>query len=298
MNILHQIIPSMNKRIVILGARGQIGSEITKLVREGLHQWWTFNGTVLDYKNPDRIRRIMDEVKPEIIINCAAYTNVAGAEEDDNHRSVSEMNIQLPKNLTDAAMRHNAEIIHFSTDYVYDGKKNEYKEDDRVKPLNNYGLTKSIGDKFVLEYPKSKVFRVQAVYSNRNSNFFRSIQTKALEDEPATVVSDQFTTPTSAAWIAKQVYQTLFTPQYGLYHLSPNGFCSFADFAELIYATTYPTIYNKPTHPIKRIHYKELNAVVNRPMVTILNHDKFNNAFYPITETWKDVYSEFIRLPK
>lgn len=298
MTMLHQLAPSMNKRIVILGARGQIGSEITKLVREGLHQWWAFNGTVLDYKNPDRIRRIMDEVKPEIIINCAAYTNVAAAEEDDNHRSVSEMNIQLPKNLTDAAMQHDAEIIHFSTDYVYDGKKNEYKEDDRVKPLNHYGLTKSIGDKFVLEYSKSKVFRVQAVYSNRNSNFFRSIQAKALADEPATVVADQFTTPTSAQWIAKQVYHTLFTPQYGLYHLSPNGFCSFADFADLIYATTYPTLYTKPIHPIKRIHYKELNASVNRPMVTILNHKKFDNAFYPITETWKDVYNEFIKLPK
>jgi len=298
MTMLHQLVPSMNKRIVILGARGQIGSEITRLVREGQHRWWAFNGTVFDYNNPDRIRRIMDEIQPEVIINCAAYTNVATAEEAANHRAVSELNIQLPKNLTDVAGEHNAEIIHFSTDYVYDGKKNEYKEDDRVKPLNNYGLTKSIGDKFVLEYSKSKVFRVQAVYSNRNINFFRSIQAKALADEPATVVSDQFTTPTSALWIAKQVYRTLFTPQYGLYHLSPNGFCSFADFAELIYATNYPTIYNKPNPPIKRIHYKDLNVSVNRPMVTILNHEKFNNAFFSITESWEDVYNEFIKIPK
>jgi len=296
--MMPQISPSMNKRVVILGARGQIGREITKLVREGLHKWWAFNGTILDYNNPDRIHRIMNEIQPEIIINCAAYTNVAAAEEDANHRSVSEMNIQLPKNLTDAAMHHNAEIIHFSTDYVYDGKKNEYHEDDRVKPLNNYGLTKSIGDKFVLEYAKAKVFRVQAVYSAHNTNFYKSIATKSYEDEPVTVVSDQFTTPTSAAWIAKQVYRTLFTPQYGLYHLSPNGFCSFADFADLIYATTYPGIYNKPTHPVKRIHYKDLNASVNRPMVTILNHDKFNSTFFPITETWEDVYNEFIKLPK
>jgi dTDP-4-dehydrorhamnose reductase len=288
----------MSKRIVVLGERGQIGSEIVQLLHSANHQYWSLNGSYGYYNNPEKLRMFMNEIEPEIIINCAAYTNVAAAEEFTNHRAVTELNIQLPKNLTDIAAQHNAEIVHFSTDYVYDGKKNEYYETDRVKPLNNYGLTKGVGDRFVLEYPKSKVFRVQAVYSNRNSNFFKSIKAKALLDEQVSVVADQFTTPTSASWIANQVYKTLFMPQYGLYHLSPKGFCTFADFAEWIYATTYPTIYNKPTLPVKRILYKELNASVNRPMVTILNHKKFNSAFFPITETWEDVYREFIENPK
>jgi dTDP-4-dehydrorhamnose reductase len=185
-------------------------------------------------------------------------------------------------------------MIHFSTDYVFDGKKNEYVETDRVNPLNRYGLTKSIGEKFVLEYPKSKVFRVQTVYSKHNTNFYKSIAAKALADEPASVVSDQFMAPTSATWIAQQVYRTLDVPQYGLYHLTPKGFCSFADFAELIYATTYKTVYNKPSLPVKRIHYKDLNSIVQRPLVTIMNHDKFNAAFHPITDTWEDVYNTFL----
>ena len=293
------IIPNMTKRVLVFGTNGQIGSQIIKLLLDNSqHILRTYSSCTLEYNNPQDVRKAVDTFEPDIIINAVAYTDVAGAENRENHRAVTELNIQLPKNLTDAAKRHNAELIHFSTDYVYDGKKNEYREDDRVKPLNNYGLTKSIGDRFVLEYDKAKVFRVQSVYSKKNKNFFKSIEAKALMDEPANVVSDQFTSPTSAEWIAKQVYRTLLIPQYGLFHLSPNGFCSFADFAELIYATTYPTIYNKPTPPIKRIRYKELNASVDRPMVTILNHEKFDNAFFPITETWEDVYREFIKLTK
>lgn len=277
----------MNKRAVIIGSRGQIGSALDNILNENFRMgesWWSFNSTTLQYNNPKNVHDVLDSIQPDLIINCVAYTDVNGANDDRNHRAATELNIQLPKNLVDVAAKHNAELIHFSTDYVYDGKKNEYHEDDKVKPLNHYGLTKSIGDKFVLEYAKAKVFRVQSVYSNFNSNFFRAINAKAEKGEPVTVVGDQYTSPTSAEWIAKKVYDTLAIPNYGLFHLSPNGFCSFADFAEKIVAGRVP---------VKRIRYKDYNSPVQRPLVTILNHEKYDNAFQPITESWEEVYESF-----
>lgn len=283
---LSRVTPHMSKRIAVFGSTGQIGSHLVDLLRVNERDIvFAFSRHGIDYNNPQEIHRRIDLFQPDIIINCAAYTNVAGAEETENHRLATELNIQLPKNLTDAARRHDAEIIHFSTDYVYDGKRNEYYETDRVKPLNNYGLTKSVGDKFVLEYDKAKVFRVQSVYSDTNSNFYKAINAKAERGEPVTVVDDQYTSPTSAEWIAKQVQKTLLIPNYGLYHLSPNKFCSFADFAERIIAGRVP---------LKRIHYKEMGSTVNRPLITILNHDKFDRAFFPITESWEEVYEEFL----
>lgn len=280
------IIPSMSKRIAVFGSTGQVGSHIVDLLQAGgQHMYFAFNRSNVDYSNPQEVHRAIDLFQPNVIINCAAYTNVAGAEEKENHRLATELNIQLPKNLTDAAKRHSAEIIHFSTDYVYDGKRNEYFETDKVKPLNNYGLTKSVGDKFVLEYDRAKVFRVQSVYSDKNSNFYKAINDKAERGEPVTVVDDQYTSPTSASWIAKQVQRTLLVPSYGLFHLSPNKFCSFADFAERIIAGRVP---------LKRIRYKDMSSHVQRPLVTILNHEKFDHAFFPITDTWEDVYEDFL----
>lgn len=283
---MNQITPRMSKRIIVFGSTGQIGSHLVDLLRVNQHDVvFTVNRETLDYANPQEIHRRIDLFQPDVIINCAAYTNVAGAEEKENQRHATELNIQLPKNLTDAARRHSAEIVHFSTDYVYDGKRNEYFETDKVKPLNNYGLTKSIGDKFVLEYDRAKVFRVQSVYSDKNNNFYKAINAKAEKGEEVTVVDDQFTSPTSAQWIAKQVQRTLFIPNHGLYHLSPNKFCSFADFAERIIAGRVP---------LKRIRYKDMSSPVQRPLVTILNHEKFDHAFYPITDSWEDVYEDFL----
>ena len=276
----------MNKeRIVLLGSRGQIGNELTKLLRFSGRNIWAYNSEYVDYTNPSMLREVIDDIKPKIIINCVAYTNVVKAEETDGEKEAAVLNIQLAKNLTDIAVRHSADLIHFSTDYVFDGKKNEYYETDRVNPLNRYGLTKSIGEKFTLEYDKSKVFRVQSVYSDRNSNFFKAINAKAEQGLPVTVVDDQYTAPTSAAWIAEQVSKVIDIPSYGLYHLTPNKFCSFADFAELIVNGRVPVI---------RAHMKSMESVVNRPMVTIMNHDKFDKAFHPITDTWEDVYYKFI----
>jgi dTDP-4-dehydrorhamnose reductase len=286
MTMLHQVVPSMSKRIAVFGSNGQIGSHMIDLLQAGSHyMYFGFNSTNVDYSNPQEVHRCIDMFEPDVIVNCVAYTNVAGAEEKENQRLASLLNIQLPKNLTDAARRHNAQLIHFSTDYVYDGKKNEYFETDKLKPLNNYGLTKSVGDKFVLEYERAKVFRVQSVYSNRNSNFYKAIVGKAEKGEPVSVVDDQYTCPTSADWIAKQVHRTLLIPSYGLFHLSPNKFCSFADFAERIIGGRVP---------LKRIRYKELDSPVQRPLVTILNHEKFNHAFFPITDSWEDVYEDFL----
>lgn len=275
---------NMNK-ILLLGARGQIGKSFLKLLpKETWFDIHAYDGSMLNYLDKTELKFVVNALKPSLIINCAAYTNVDNAELDNQSDIVCKLNIELPKNLAEMADKINAELIHFSTDYVYDGKQNEYYENDKEIPLNKYGLTKAFGDEFALMNYRTKVFRVQSVYSEHNSNFYKAIKKKVDAGEPLRVVSDQFTAPTSAEWIAEQVIKTFHYQSYGIFNLAPKGLCSFADFAEVIADGKVP---------VERVTYKEYGSKTSRPMVTQLNTSRFQRMFHEITDSWQDVYKDF-----
>lgn len=269
--------------ILILGARGQIGRELIKaLPRESWFNIHAYDSSMINYLNKAELTLLVKSLKPTYIINCAAYTNVDGAELDHQHNLVTKLNIDLPKNLAELASSIDADFIHFSTDYVYDGRLNEYYENDQEKPINKYGVTKLLGDEFALLNYRTKIFRVQSVYSEHNSNFYKAIKRKVDAGESLRVVHDQFSAPTSASWIAKQVIKTLQHPSYGVFHLAPKGLCSFAEFAETISEGS-----------VERITYRQYGNPTPRPLVTKLNTDRFQRMFHPITDTWQDVFAEF-----
>lgn len=272
-------------RILVIGSKGQIGRTlVSALPKETWYDVHAYDSSMVNYLNKEELKLLVHNIKPTFIFNCAAYTHVDNAELDNQHDLVCKLNIELPKNLAKFAGDVNAELIHFSTDYVFDGKQLEYYETDKKNPINEYGLTKSIGEEFALQNSKTKVFRVQSVYSEYNSNFYKAIKKRVDANEPLRVVNDQFMAPTSASWIVKQVIRTMPYQCYGVFHLSPNGSCTFADFAEKIADGKVP---------VERISYKEYGNKTPRPMVTRLNTGRFQRMFHEITDSWQDVYEDF-----
>lgn len=272
-------------RILVIGAKGQIGRSLLSLLpRETWYDVHAYDSSMVNYLNKAELQLLVHNLKPTFIFNCAAYTQVDNAELDNQHDLVCKLNIELPKNLSTFASDVNAELIHFSTDYVFDGKQLEYYETDKKNPINEYGMTKSIGEEFALLNHKTKVFRVQSVYSEHNNNFYKAIKKRVDAGQPLRVVNDQFMAPTSAEWIAKQVIRTMPYACYGVFHLTPNGSCTFADFAERIADGKVP---------VERISYKEYGNKTPRPMVTRLNNGRFQRMFHEITDSWQDVYDQF-----
>ena len=267
----------MNK-VLLFGANGQIGKAIA-LQTEVIG----VTSSDIDYGNLAAVKSLINSVLPDVVINCAAYTAVDKAEDEmeESHR----LNVTLPQNLMHACMFEGIPLIHFSTDYVFGGESTgSYSEYSSYCPLNVYGLHKAIAEVNLQRYNKARIFRVQGVYSEHRSNFYKAILSRIPSGYPLNVVSDQYTCPTSADWIATKTLQTINSDKYGLYNLAPHNECSFADFAETIVDGQIP---------INRITSNEYGSIAKRPNRVIFNTSKFRNDFDQSFEDWKTVYYNF-----
>ena len=270
-------------KAIIFGSRGQIGTEISTQLKEAGWEVVELHSGIISYTSQQQIQEIVKKETPDVVVNCVAYTNVDGAEREENLQEVYALNVWLPTFLTEACTKIKCEFIHYSTDYVFDGSKILYSEESQTNPLNMYGKTKLIGECIALSYSKTKVFRVQSVYSNTNKNFYKAISSRVDVSKTMNVVDDQIMAPTSAGWIAKQTIKTIGSGKYGLYNLVPDGMCSFADFAEEI-------VDGKCT--INRISYRDWGSQTSRPLRTIMSNNKFKQDFGHL-EHWTEVFSEF-----
>ena len=279
----------MNKRIMVFGSNGQIGNGFRKAFAKNpnYNTVYFIDSNSLNYFSAQDVAIAFNNIKPDVVINCVAFTDVDGAEKEENRQECVYLNTQFPYMLAALCRKAGAEFIHFSTDYVYNGAptSNAFTEKDVCEPLNYYGQTKLRGDKLVLCFDKIKIFRVQCVYSPHNKNFYKTISRLALEKESLDVVNDQITCPTHAYWIADTVCQTLDIHQYGIFNLKPDGNCSFADFAELI-------VDGKCV--INRIASSQYPSKTKRPKNSTLSNDKFLEFFsyYGLLD-WKQVYKKY-----
>lgn len=277
----------MIKRILILGAKGQIGSGFQRILKNPTADYKTYfiDSSKLDYNKMSDMEIPFKNIKPDIVINCVAYTNVDGAELPENRELCRYLNVEFPCMIAAFCKKYGAEFIHFSTDYVYNGiPQKVYTELDDAAPLNYYGKTKLRADKILRIFDKVKIFRVQAVYSPHNSNFYKAIDSLCNVKPYINVVADQLTCPTHAYWIADMVYKTLDEPAYGLFHLKPNGNCSFADFAELI---------SDGRAVINRVTTEQYGSRTKRPKNANLSNEKFKCTFGRINLDWKQVYQKY-----
>ena len=264
-------------KILITGINGQVGHALMRELTD--HELIGLTRHDCDLFNPDQIRQVIDQLQPELIINPGAYTKVDQAE--DEPELAFQINRDAPKVLAEKAREYNIPLIHFSTDYVFDGEKKEsYVEDDPTRPVGVYGQSKCAGEEAIqavggLVY----IFRTSWVYSIIGHNFYLTMKKLSHERDELKVVADQIGVPTSNQFIAEQMQHII--PQLnqnntGIYNMVPDGACSWYEFAQAIVSQTNPKFNLENLYPIKTY---ELPTKTKRPANGVLNNAKIKKTF-------------------
>ena len=229
-------------KILLLGAKGQLGQDLQRTKPEGI-DLLPLGRKELDVTCASEVMKVVTELRPSVIINATAYVKVDQAEIESEQAFL--VNTVALKYLSQAAQETGAVLVHFSTDYVFDGQKlklkEPYLESDLPNPINIYGLSKWAGELVLRNYwPKHYLFRVASLYgvagaSGKGGNFVYTILKKARTGEPLKVVADIFMSPTYTLDVAQMVWKVLKeAPPFGLYHLTNQGSCSWYQFAQEI----------------------------------------------------------------
>ena len=225
------------KKILVTGATGQVGSELKVLAPWYSQLDWVFaDRSVLDLSNLKVISKVLDEIQPQIIINCAAYTAVDKAETETELADI--LNHQAVAVLAQWSHSNGCQLIHISTDYVFDGNSSApLNEEAATGPINVYGQTKWAGEQACLrENPNAIVIRTSWVYSSFGANFVKTMSRLMQERDSLNVVNDQIGSPTYAADLAEAIVTIIIHPnwQAGIYHYSNEGEISWYEFAKAI----------------------------------------------------------------
>jgi len=263
-------------KILVTGGNGQLGSELKNnpLIKNNFDQLFTDRQS-FNISDLDNINIYLDKCKPNIIINCAAYTSVDSAE--DNFELANTINHKAISLIAKWCNDNNCNLIHISTDYVYDGySKIPYIEEDQTDPLNNYGKTKLLGDIACQKNnPSSIIIRTSWLYSSYGNNFvINMINTMQNRDE-IQVVNDQFGSPTYAGDLASTILLLIKNKKWysGIYNYTNSGNISWYDFANEI-----KSIYGFSSI-IKPISTKKYSQKATRPKYSYLDNSKIINTF-------------------
>lgn len=284
--------------IWVTGSLGQLGSEIKSLM--GCFPDFNFffsDVKELDIVNYNDAKSYVISNKIQVIINCAAYTNVNGAE--DQTSLANEVNCIAVKNLSEIAKEFQVSLIHISTDYVFDGKSEEpYVENAITNPTNVYGLTKLNGEKELLKLnPKNSIIiRTSWLYSFYGNNFVKTILRLSGEKEKLSVVNDQVGSPTYARDLAKTILEIIpliNNSKVQVYHYSNKGKCSWYEFAQEIVK------HSKNNCKLVPVSSETFKSKATRPNFSLLNTEKIENEFQQTIPEWKESLSRCInRLSK
>ena len=279
-----------------MGKNGQVGSELQVALKAlGDVIALDRNGTAEycgDLANLEGLRQAIRLIKPDIIVNAAAYTAVDKAESEPN--LAKTINTDAVRLLAEEAKTLGALLVHYSTDYVFDGSGTKpWVENDVTGPLSIYGKTKLDGEKAIVASGcKYLIFRTSWVYGKQGNNFAKTILWLAGERESLNIINDQFGAPTGADLIAEvtvnAIEQTLSNPQLqGLYHLAPQGECSWYDYANLVMETAKSKGVTFKCHEMLPIPAEQYSTTAKRPQNSRLDTTKFTDAFGMVLPYWE-----------
>tara|TARA_B100001059_G_scaffold144631_1_gene144513 strand:+ start:1829 stop:2668 length:840 start_codon:yes stop_codon:yes gene_type:complete len=272
-------------KILITGINGQVGLALMKQLSE--NDLIGLTRKECNLTKQDQIEKVIDYHQPDLIINAAAYTKVDLAEDDPE--IAFKINSDAPKCMAKKAREYKIPFIHFSTDYVFDGKKEGvYYENDETNPLGVYGLSKLAGERAIQNIGgQIYIFRTSWVYSKVGQNFFLTIERLIRKQKELRIVSDQFGVPTSSNFIANQIKKIIFKlapNNAGIYHLVPDGKCSWYEFAKEIIKNKNSTF---DVNKIVPIHSDQYFTKAKRPKNSVLDNSHIKISFMLRFDDWK-----------
>jgi len=270
---------------LIAGGTGQLGIALGKVLQAQSIPYISLGSLELDIRNVNQTNQILQSLKPSIVVNAAAWTDVDSAEKnEDNAYAVNAIGAA---NLAAASRTIGAKFVHISTDYVFSGEGNQqWKEDGIHSPVSAYGRTKSAGETLVLSvYPEnSYIVRTAWLYSPWGKNFAKTMQKLALaNNNKVQVVSDQIGQPTSALSLAEQIVTLVKSgAPFGVYHGTNSGEASWFEFAQEIFSAIGADA--SRVTPIKSEEYKQ---IAKRPSYSVLSQERWKEINLPAMPQWK-----------
>ena len=273
--------------ILITGANGQLGSSLRRLGGVSPHNYLFTDVAELDITDAAAGLRTVEERRIDVIVNCAAYTAVERAEEDEPTAEL--LNHKAAGNLAAAAKATGATLFHVSTDYVFDGTAHTpYTEDGTPSPLGAYGRTKLAGERAVMASGcRYLIFRTAWLYSEYGNNFLKTMLRLTSERDTLQVVFDQIGTPTYAGDLALAIFSIIESERYagneGVYHFTDEGVCSWYDFAtEIAAAAGHDSCHIIPCHT------SEFPTKAARPAYSVLDKTKIKTTFLMDIPHWRE----------
>lgn len=276
------------KKILVTGCNGQLGRQIQREYESDDVTLICTDVEDLDIADNGQVMSYVRQKQPDVIINCAAYTAVDACENEWD--TAYRINAIGPRNLAIAARETGAKLIHISTDYVFEGNADRpYTEFDAVHPVSAYGKTKLEGERFVRQFAdRYFILRTAWLYGDGN-NFAKTMLRLSETHDEVRVVCDQFGSPTSTSELAKVIHRLEPTENYGLFHATCEGSCSWADFAEEVFRLA-----GKHT-TVTRVTTEEYGSPTKRPAYSVLDNYMLRLTTDHRMADWKAAIREYLK---
>jgi dTDP-4-dehydrorhamnose reductase len=270
-----------NKKILILGSAGQLAQEFIKVLSEQVFTYFApreEESSISDFK---QINRLIEKIAPDIIINCAAYNAVDAAEDDPELAYL--VNFRSVENLALTCRQAGIFLVHFSSDYVFDGgKENLYNEEDPTNPLNVYGKSKLAGEEVVLKLMSAfLVFRLSWVFGRGIQNFLHKLSGWAEKNPILKISADEVSIPTYTEDVVRVTLQALDSDLTGLYHLTNSGYASRYELARYYFRQ------KKLENLIIPVALNTFESKAKRPLFTALSNEKLQNELGIVIPSWQ-----------
>jgi dTDP-4-dehydrorhamnose reductase len=275
-------------KILIMGHRGMLGSDLMEALGKE-HEVSGIDREEFDITSAEDCLRVVEEFTPDVIVNAAAYTDVDGCE--TNRNDCFAVNAEGVRNIASACKGHKIKIVHYSTDYVFDGTKGEpYLEEDPCQPINLYGESKRKGEQALIETAEDHVLiRTAWLYGRQGKNFVKAILAKAKDNGKLRVVDDQIGSPTYSLDLAQATKLLVESDSRGIYHVTNRGVCSWFQFAQRI--VEYAQLSGVTVEPIKS---NEIDRKAKRPAYSVLSNRKFMEATRKVMRPWQVALNEYL----
>ncbi|WP_105177330.1 dTDP-4-dehydrorhamnose reductase [Clostridium cagae] len=276
--------------ILVTGANGQLGSDILlELNNRGV------KNKGIDIKDLDltcesKVFEYIEKLRPKCIIHCAAYTAVDKAEELKEYEKCFNINVKATEYIAKACNYISSQMVYISTDYVFDGKKDgEYEINDLPNPLSNYGKSKLAGESAVKNnLAKYFIIRTSWLFGNKNTNFINTIISLAKKNEEVNIVNDQIGSPTYSKDLANLVIDIINSDKYGVYHITNEGVCSWAELARLV--LKIKNIKCK----VNFISSDQFNSKAKRPLNSKLSKNSLKENGFDLLPSWEDAVKRYL----